>query len=174
VVNDPRLGFWFGSVAFCLALHELRPVCAQQAEHHLFSPVPRDAMRDLSTDRPNTTESPFTVDAGHLQIELEFVALGFDRDASASTTGVQWLTTKFRLGVLTLMDLQLIVMPHARSVMVSQGGEEVVSEGMVRSPRASSSTLWGNDSCRATMTSPRRGLRMTSSLQLSRSRRTVR
>ena len=31
--------------------------------------MPRDQLRDLTTDRPDTTESPFTIDPGHVQIE---------------------------------------------------------------------------------------------------------
>ena len=30
-------------------------------------------MREFNTDRPDVTESPFTVDAGHWQLELSFV-----------------------------------------------------------------------------------------------------
>ena len=31
----------------------------------LFQPVPRELMREMSTDRPDQTESAYTVDAGH-------------------------------------------------------------------------------------------------------------
>ena len=43
--------------------------------YHLFAPVPRSAMRPLSTDRPDTTESPYTVDAGHFQMEMDVAVL---------------------------------------------------------------------------------------------------
>ena len=32
--------------------------------------VRADGLRDFNTDRPDTTESPFTIDRGHAQIEL--------------------------------------------------------------------------------------------------------
>lgn len=35
----------------------------------LFNPVPKREMRDFSIDRPDVTESPITVDAGHFQFE---------------------------------------------------------------------------------------------------------
>ncbi len=35
----------------------------------LFNPVPKTEMRDFSIDRPDVTESPMTVDAGHFQFE---------------------------------------------------------------------------------------------------------
>lgn len=39
----------------------------------LFKPVPRDSLREFSLDRPDVTESPQTVDAGHFQFEGDIV-----------------------------------------------------------------------------------------------------
>lgn len=47
-------------------------VSAQENEkksYNLFNPVPKSEMRDFSIDRPDVTESPMTVDAGHFQFE---------------------------------------------------------------------------------------------------------
>jgi hypothetical protein len=41
-------------------------------QSHLFHPTPRQLMRELSTDRPDRTESPYTADAGHFQLEMDF------------------------------------------------------------------------------------------------------
>lgn len=43
----------------------------------LFNPTPNQFLRDLTTDRPDTTESPFTIDAGHVQIETNL--FGYSR-----------------------------------------------------------------------------------------------
>lgn len=57
---------------FCLAGFT---VTAQEVEsdtkrsYNLFNPVPKNEMRDFSIDRPDVTESPITVDAGHFQFE---------------------------------------------------------------------------------------------------------
>ena len=40
--------------------------------YSLFHPVPRELMRELTPDRPDKTEGPFTVDAGHYQLEMDF------------------------------------------------------------------------------------------------------
>jgi hypothetical protein len=34
-----------------------------KSQFHLFNPTPKALMRELSTDRPDQTESPYTVDA---------------------------------------------------------------------------------------------------------------
>src|SRR5437764_1052507 len=38
---------------------------ADKSSYTLFNPTPLNLMRDLNPDRPDVTESPFTVDAGH-------------------------------------------------------------------------------------------------------------
>jgi hypothetical protein len=55
---------------------------ADKSGYHLFHPTPRDLMRPLSTDRPDQTESPYTVDAGHFQIEMDLANGMIDRDKS--------------------------------------------------------------------------------------------
>ncbi|KAA9331626.1 transporter [Hymenobacter busanensis] len=41
------------------------------AHFSLRNPVPRTQLRKLQPDRPGVTESPFTVDAGHFQLETD-------------------------------------------------------------------------------------------------------
>src|SRR5688572_22582399 len=45
---------------------------ADKSAYTLFNPTPRELMREMSTDRPDVTESSKTVDAGHVQVELSF------------------------------------------------------------------------------------------------------
>jgi hypothetical protein len=48
-------------------------VFAQQKGYSLFKPVPKEEMRDMETDRPDVTETPITVDAGHFQYEASLL-----------------------------------------------------------------------------------------------------
>ena len=52
--------------------------------YDLFHPTPNELMREMSTDRPDQTESPYTVDAGHFQAEIDLVSAVFDRDRSGA------------------------------------------------------------------------------------------
>ena len=36
----------------------------------------------MNTDRPDQTESAYTVDAGHFQVEMDLVNVAFDRNYS--------------------------------------------------------------------------------------------
>src|SRR5262245_66185319 len=70
--------------------------------YDLFHPTPNELMREMSTDRPDQTESPYTVDAGHFQVEMDLVSGGFDRDRSG---GVEFRTTGW--GTLVVMKAGL-------------------------------------------------------------------
>jgi hypothetical protein len=103
--------------------HEAREVASSQPEpvtnradksgHHLFNPTPRQLMRDFATDRPDKTESPYTVDAGHFQIETDLVAYTRDRSKSGteetSTSGYAFNLINLKAGLTNSIDLQALV-----------------------------------------------------------------
>jgi len=41
---------------------------------HLFSPAPREWVREMDSDRPDSTLGAYTVDADHFQIESSMAA----------------------------------------------------------------------------------------------------
>ena len=101
---------------FCaLAFLALVSIAAAGAEppdksgYNLFRPVPDSLMRDMETDRPDKTESPISVDAGHFQVEMDFATYTFDRTKHATTKAWAVVPTNFKVGVLNNVDLQLIV-----------------------------------------------------------------
>jgi hypothetical protein len=44
-------------------------------------------MREMSTDRPDLTESAYTVDAGHFQVEMDVVRYTYDRRRDTRSRG---------------------------------------------------------------------------------------
>src|SRR5258707_15821817 len=54
-----------------IAPQPVRPPPVDKSGYTLFNPTPREYMRAFTTDRPDLTESPFTVDAGHFQLEMD-------------------------------------------------------------------------------------------------------
>jgi hypothetical protein len=81
----------------------------EKTQYHLFRPTPRHLMRELSTDRPDVTESPYTVDAGHFQVEMSFVEYG--RDDGGDFSEVSYFPANLKVGVTNSIDLQLVVTP---------------------------------------------------------------
>ena len=74
---------------------------ADKTQYSLFNPTPDRLLRDMTTDRPDTTESPFTVDAGHMQIETNLFAYARSRpDADGTVTdSYEFATTNVRIGL---------------------------------------------------------------------------
>ncbi len=66
-----------------IALGALQPgLAAAQRSYSLFRPTPWAEARALNTDRPDKTESPFTVPAGRVQLEFDLV--NYTRDVTGT------------------------------------------------------------------------------------------
>ena len=78
-------------------------------EYSLFNPVPADKLRELSTDRPGKSHSSITVDAGHFQIESDFLNYTYDPHGSGDITARAYSigTPIIKLGVTNWMDVEV-------------------------------------------------------------------
>lgn len=115
---------------------------------HLFNPTPRGQMREMSTDRPDTTESPYTVDAGHFQLETSLVDHTRD-DRNHDDTRVETLTlfaNNLKIGLLNDADVQIVFdtyvheQTHDQPAMTSDA-----AEGFGDTQVRLKINLWGND-----------------------------
>lgn len=106
---------------------------------------PGDALRDMSTDRPDKTESPYTVDAGHIQIELDLANYTRDDSDGLRTEGLAIVPFNFKLGLDQSTDIQLLVEPFVRQTVTDRvrGGDRIdgIGDVTVRLKH----NLWGND-----------------------------
>ena len=86
---------------------------SNKGDYNLFNPTPRAQMREMSTDRPDKTESPYTVDAGHFQIEMDLVSYTRDRltvpGADCDTDILALAPVNLKVGLLNQVDLQLLL-----------------------------------------------------------------
>ncbi|MES2305343.1 MAG: transporter [Gemmatimonadota bacterium] len=116
-----------------------------QAQYSIFKPVPHAKMRDLSTDRPDRTESPYTVDAGHIQVEMDGINYIRDRvDASTVVHGWAIAPVNFKVGVTPRFDLQFVSEFITGSRVATPSGnfsEHGVGEMTLRAKL----NFWGND-----------------------------
>jgi hypothetical protein len=84
-----------------------------KSRFNLLLPTPRELMREMSTDRPDKTESAYTVDAGHFQIESDLVTHSHDHDTrgGADTKADAWsiAVVNLKVGLLNNVDAQLVV-----------------------------------------------------------------
>ena len=131
---------------------------ADKSKYHLFNPTPRELMREMSTDRPDKTESAYTVDAGHFQIEMDVVSYSYDK---TSAGGVEQSVHTGSIGPINLKaglcnwsDLQVVIVPWtvertelSRSLPIPVGPGNVTStrRGFGDITARLKCNLWGND-----------------------------
>lgn len=119
-----------------------------KSAYTLLRPTPRELLRDLSTDRPDTTESAYTVDAGHFQIELSFVDFTSDRRNADGET-VRTLAAApmlIKVGLLNNVDLQIGIDPYTRErTSDDAAGTAQTAEGFGDTVVRVKVNLWGND-----------------------------
>ncbi|MFO1501816.1 MAG: transporter [Verrucomicrobiota bacterium] len=88
-------------------------VSPDKSHYTLFHPTPRELMRELTTDRPDKTESAYSLDAGHFQVEMDLVTYGRDRyNTDRRDVGVEaWSVgpVNLKLGLLNNLDAQLVI-----------------------------------------------------------------
>jgi hypothetical protein len=93
----------------CLSAGET-PV--DKSAYSLTNRTPAAQLRDLSTDRPDLTESPFTVDAGWWQLEMDVGAFTRNHDsldgADAKSTSVSVANVNLKVGLTSRIDLQTV------------------------------------------------------------------
>src|SRR6476619_8611242 len=95
---------WTAWIASALAVENDeagKSKCPDKSQYTLFNPTPADCMREFDPDRPDITDSPFTVDAGHIQFETGLFSYALSRpdEQGIVTEEFDIADTDNRLGV---------------------------------------------------------------------------
>ncbi|MDF2930917.1 MAG: hypothetical protein K0R36_248 [Chryseobacterium sp.] len=105
-------------------------ICYGQEELHqnysLFHPIPSAQMREMETDRPDVTESPYTVDAGHFQYETDFMRLIKEKSDMQKTNTFLINQANIKIGLTGSTALQIGFQTYGRQkeTDVSSGSTE--------------------------------------------------
>jgi len=90
----------------------------------VFHPVPRALMREeMETDRPDITESPVTVDAGHFQLEADLVKLKRSRDGESGNRQMLLAPLTAKIGLTHSIDFQVAVETFRHEVKTEDGNK---------------------------------------------------
>jgi hypothetical protein len=116
---------------------EADAVRVEKSMYSLLQPTPRSQWRPMSADRPDFTESPYTVDAGAVQLEMSFF------DYAKSGTDHTWTVApiNLKLGLLNDVDLQFVYHPYAQVTEDEQTTSGFGDDFQFRLKI----NLWGND-----------------------------
>ncbi len=101
--------------------------------------------RQLSTDRPDRTESPYTVPRGWMQIESDLVSWGRLDGDDERVTSTQVATLNMKLGVTDRLDLQVLFNPWVLTDSEMEGVPAVEDDGTGQAGLRVKINLFGND-----------------------------
>ncbi|MBX7122906.1 MAG: transporter [Opitutaceae bacterium] len=116
----------------------------------MMCPCEIEAAREFSTDRPDATESPFTLERGHMQLEASAASWLRERHTSGGDgTRVEiWnlLPFNLRLGLTPRWELQVVVDGHLDVKVEDRPlGIRVRQRGMGDTTLRAKCNFWGND-----------------------------
>jgi hypothetical protein len=122
--NYRPIAIFFVAVSLCTAWtssclaaedqeEEAKSKCPDKSQYTLFNPTPTDCLREFDPDRPDVTDSPFTVDAGHIQFESSLFSYAFSRPDQQGVVTEEFdiLHTNIRLGITNYAEIDLDVPP---------------------------------------------------------------
>jgi hypothetical protein len=119
---------------------------ADKSGYDLFNPTPLELMRELSPDRPDKTESPYTVDAGHFQLEMDFANYTEDNADGVRTEAWNIAPVNLKVGVLNNVDVQFILDDYLHVRTVDHvAGTTTTQSGFGDFTTRLKINLWGND-----------------------------
>jgi hypothetical protein len=109
--------------------------------YSLFNPIPKDQMRPFSIDRPDVTESPISVDAGHFQFEGDLYRWKkiFQTDGPRVINVFNGL---YKLGLAKDLDIQFGI--ELYNIYQDSDGEKFES-GYGNTTVRLKYNFWGND-----------------------------
>lgn len=104
-----------------------------------------EPVREMSTDRPDTTESAYSVPAGMFQVEMSF--FDYSRDGDRGSRIEDWILGQmnFKVGVGENADLQFLFDTYTQSRTNESGLGEKLS-GFGDMTIRFKQNIWGNDS----------------------------
>jgi hypothetical protein len=117
-----------------------------QESYSVFNPTPAGKMRDFATDRPDKTESAYSLDAGHLMHETDLLNYAYNQDDGVRTDSFFIMAPNAKIGLTNSTDLQIVWQPY------TQNRERIIESKKTTTNRGSSdlvvrlkTNMWGND-----------------------------
>jgi hypothetical protein len=142
------IGFLRVGALFCVfqidpAFADERP---EKRRYNLFNPTPDALLREMATDRPDKTESAYSVDAGHYQIEMDLLSYAYDRSADETQEALAIAPINLKIGILNNVDLQVIAESYNMQRTTDRAANSSTRlSGFGDLLLRCKTNLWGND-----------------------------
>lgn len=112
---------------------------------NLFQPVPETKLRELSPDRPDKTESPYTLDAGHFMVEMDFANYTYNQSDGPTTKTWNIAPLNLKVGLLNNVDWQLVFDDYLNVRTADNSGASTAQSGVGDVTTRLKINLWGDD-----------------------------
>lgn len=121
-----------------------------KSAYHLFNRTPKEHIRELSTDRPDKTESAYSLDAGWFLVETDLLAYTYNKDNTpgnnSKTTSFGFNIINFKVGLTHRSDLQFVYETYTREKVDDRNAGTVTrTAGRGDLTIRYKHNLWGND-----------------------------
>ncbi len=101
-----------------------------QKKYSLLDPVPKEQMREMETDRPDVTESPYTVDAGHFQVETDLIRVIREKSETTKTKTLLINQINLKIGLTGSTAVQIGFQTYGRQRETElDSGSKTVNDG---------------------------------------------
>jgi hypothetical protein len=117
---------------------------SSKLKYHLFNPTPKNLMRNFETDRPDVTESAYTVDAGHFQLETDLFKTERYNSNGIHLINNSFNTANVKLGITNSLDVQVVIATLNTS-KIKEGNTSSNQSGFGGLTLRVKQNIWGND-----------------------------
>ncbi len=140
-----RLNFYFPITGALVAGTILSVATVSSLQAQATSPAKGEPRREMTTDRPDATESPFTIEPGHVQLEMDVFSYARDRVSGDLTE--EWEAAPFnvRVGLTPNFEAGIFVAPFRRVTERPAGGPRSHLSGAGDTTLRAKLNLGGND-----------------------------
>ncbi|HVV87045.1 MAG TPA: transporter [Kofleriaceae bacterium] len=115
-------------------------VLEPDTDYTLFHPAPRSELRELVRET-----SPYSIDAGHAQIDVDLVSATWGSDGSMSDRELDVMGFNARLGLTRRSDVQVEFHPYRETRVSAAGASMQHDRGIGDTTVRLGLNLWGND-----------------------------
>src|SRR5262245_48546727 len=135
------------AAAFILVVTGTEAIGADKSQYWLFNPTPEKLLREMTTDRPDITESPLTVDAGHVQFETTYVCYTRSPNQEHTVTDeFDFFTTNMRVGITNSAEFDLVWQPYGTVRTRQEDPLKIFRQSGIGGLNLRAKfNLWGND-----------------------------
>jgi Putative MetA-pathway of phenol degradation len=123
------------------------PAAPDKSGYNLFNPTPDDEMRKFAPDRPTKGFSVRTVDAGHVELEMDFFNDTYSKYLGIATRNIQALDPNVRIGITNWaeFDVQFNGLQSSQSLLSGSGAVGAAGTGFGDVVLRTKMNLFGND-----------------------------